>query len=106
MDAQSLPEVPRTDMRVDIVCAGFGPATAGFLTMLGRAILNDDGTPRLESRAMPGMPLQVMCFERADDLGAGVSGVVTRARGIRASFPGILSAGIPLTTAVGGEQVI
>ena len=98
--------VPRADMRVDIVCAGFGPATAGFLTTLSRAILNDDGTPRLESRVMPGMPLQVMCFERADDLGAGVSGVVTRARGIRASFPEILSAGIPLATAVADEQVI
>jgi electron-transferring-flavoprotein dehydrogenase len=100
------PDVPRADMRVDIVCAGFGPATAGFLTTLGRAILNEDGTPRLESRAVPGMPLQVMCFERADDLGAGVSGVVTRARGIRASFPDILSAGIPLTTSVCEEQVV
>ena len=36
---------------------------------------------------MPGMPLQVLCYERADDLAAGVSGVVTRAQGIRASFP-------------------
>ena len=33
------------------------------------------------------MPLQVLCYERADDLAAGVSGVVTRAEGIRASFP-------------------
>ena len=33
------------------------------------------------------MPLQVICYERADDIGFGVSGVVTRARGIRASFP-------------------
>ena len=40
----------------------------------------------LESRAMPGMPLQVICYERADDIGFGVSGVVTRARGIRASL--------------------
>jgi electron-transferring-flavoprotein dehydrogenase len=93
-------------MRVDIVCTGFGPATGGFLATLGRAILNEDGTPRLESRVMPGMPLQVMCFERSDDLGAGVSGVVTRARGIRVSFPDVLSAGIPLATAVTGEQVI
>ena len=34
------------------------------------------------------MPLQVLCYERADDIAAGVSGVVTRAQGIRASFPG------------------
>jgi electron-transferring-flavoprotein dehydrogenase len=93
-------------MRVDIVCAGFGPASAGFLTTLGRAIVNEDGTPRIESRAMPGLPLQVLCFERADDLGAGVSGVVTRARGIRASFPDIASAGIPLTSAVTDEHVV
>ena len=34
------PAVPRADMRVDIVCTDFGPATAGFLTTLGRAVLN------------------------------------------------------------------
>lgn len=103
---EAVSDVPRADMRVDIVCTGFGPATAGFLATIGRAILREDGTPRLESRVMPGMPLQVMCFERADDLGAGVSGVVTRARGIRASFPDIESAGIPLSTRVGDEQVV
>jgi electron-transferring-flavoprotein dehydrogenase len=93
-------------MRVDIVCAGFGPATAGFLTTLGRAVLNEDGTARLESRAVPGLPLQVMCFERADDLAAGVSGVVTRARGIRASFPGLAEAGVPLSHRVTREEVV
>ena len=31
------------------------------------------------------MPPQVICYERADDIGFGVSGVVTRARGIRAA---------------------
>ena len=36
---------------------------------------------------MPGMPPQVLCYERADDLGFGVSGVVTRGRGIRATLP-------------------
>ena len=75
-------------MDVDIVCVGFGPATGGFLTTLSRELLNADGTPAVESRAMPGMPPQVLCYERADDIGFGVSGVVTRARGIRASFPG------------------
>ena len=29
----------------------------------------------------------MICYERADDIGFGVSGVVTRARGIRATLP-------------------
>jgi electron-transferring-flavoprotein dehydrogenase len=70
----------------DIVCVGFGPATAGF-PATSRHILNPDGTPAIESPSTPGMPLQVMCYERADDIGFGVSGVVTRARGIRATLP-------------------
>ena len=74
-------------MDVDIVCVGFGPATAGFLATLSRQLVNPDGTPALESPAMPGLPLQVVCYERADDIGFGVSGVVTRARGIRATLP-------------------
>jgi electron-transferring-flavoprotein dehydrogenase len=88
------------------VCAGFGPATAGFLTALGRAVMREDGTPRLESRAMPGMPLQVLCFERADDLAAGVSGVVSRARGIRAAFPDLAHAGVPMMHPVTSEEVV
>ena len=81
------PEIERMRMDVDIVCVGFGPATAGFLTTLNRALVDGDGQPRFESTAAPGMPLQVLCYERADDIGFGVSGVVTRARAIRASFP-------------------
>ena len=46
------------------------------------------------------MPLQVLCYERADDLAAGVSGVVTRASGIRASFPDLNPAEIPMAVAV------
>jgi electron-transferring-flavoprotein dehydrogenase len=93
-------------MDVDIVCVGFGPATGGFLTTIAREVVNEDGTPRLESRVTPGLPLQVLCFERADDLGVGVSGVVTRARGIRASFPGFDPADIPLATRVAHEQLV
>ncbi len=93
-------------MDVDIVCAGFGPATGGFLATLGPALVQPDGTPRLESRAVPGLPLQVLCFERADEVGVGVSGVVTRARGIRATFPEIASAGIPLVTPVTSEELV
>jgi hypothetical protein len=81
------PVIERQTMETDIVCVGFGPATAGFLSTLSRHILNPDGTPAVESPSMPGMPLQVMCYERADDVGFGVSGVVTRARGIRATLP-------------------
>ncbi|MEI6667700.1 MAG: 4Fe-4S ferredoxin [Acidobacteriota bacterium] len=96
---------PRQTMDVDIVCVGFGPASAGFLTTLSRAILRDDGTTALESRVAPGMPLQVTCFERADDLGTGVSGVVTRARAIRATFPDFDPSQVPLATPVVHERV-
>jgi electron-transferring-flavoprotein dehydrogenase len=80
-------EMDRQTMDVDIVCVGFGPATAGFLTTLSRHLVGPDGTPVIESPSNPGLPLQVMCYERADDVSFGVSGVVTRARGIRASLP-------------------
>lgn len=79
--------IERGELLADIVCVGFGPAVGGFLTTLSRQLTSEDGTPRFQSRTTPGMPLQVLCFERADDPGAGVSGVVTRARGIRESFP-------------------
>ena len=80
-------EVERQRMDADIVCVGFGPATAGFLTTLSKQLVNPDGTPAVESAVMPGAPPQVLCYERADDIGFGVSGVVTRARGLRAAFP-------------------
>jgi electron-transferring-flavoprotein dehydrogenase len=82
-------------MDVDIVCVGFGPATGGFLTTLSRQLPLPDGT----------MP-QVICYERADDIGFGVSGVVTRGRGIRASFPDFDPAQIPMTAPVGEERVL
>ncbi len=98
--------VERQTMEVDIVCVGFGPATGGFLTELSRRIMNPDGTPRLESRVMPGMPLQVICYERADDIGFGVSGIVTKARGIRASFPDLDHTEIPMAAPVRQEKVL
>ena len=76
-----LPE--RQTMSVDIACVGFGPAMAGFLSTLSRRLAAADRPP-LESAAAPGMPLQVVCYERADDLGFGVSGVV-RARAASAA---------------------
>ena len=78
-------------MEVDIVCVGFGPATAGLLTTLAKA---------------PELPLQVLCYERADDIGFGVSGVVTRARGIRASLPELDLAQIPMAAPVTEEKVV
>ena len=93
-------------MDADIVCVGFGPATAGFLTTLSRQLVNADGTPAVESAVMPGMPPQVLCYERADDIGFGVSGIVTRARALRASFPEIKTAGIPMAAPVGDEKVL
>jgi electron-transferring-flavoprotein dehydrogenase len=93
-------------MDVDIVCVGFGPATGGFLTTLSGALSSPDGTPRFASRVAPGVPPQVVCFERADDVGFGVSGVVTRARAIRASLPGLDPAQIPLATRVTKESLV
>ena len=76
---EASPPVERQSMAVDIVCVGFGPAVGGFLTTLSRRLLNEDGTPNLESRLLAGMPAQVLCYERADDIGFSVSGVVTSA---------------------------
>ena len=98
--------INRQRMDVDIVCVGFGPATAGFLTTLSKQLVNADGSPAVESAVMPGMPPQVLCYERADDIGFGVSGVVTRARALRASFPEIEKAGIPMAAPVGDEKVL
>jgi len=93
-------------MAVDIACVGFGPAMGGFLTTLSRSLLNPDGSVRLESPTSPGLPLQVICYERADGLGFGVSGAVTRARGIHGSFPGVDLAEIPMSAAVKKEKLV
>jgi electron-transferring-flavoprotein dehydrogenase len=93
-------------MDVDIVCVGFGPATAGFLTTLSKQLVNADGTPVVESATVPGMPPQIVCYERADDIGFGVSGVVTKARALRATFPNLNQAQIPMTAPVGEEKVL
>ena len=96
----------RQAMDVDIVCVGFGPATGGFLTTLAAGLTNPDGTPAVESRAMPGMPPQVICYERADDIAFGVSGIVTGARGIRATFPNLNPSEIPMAAPVREERVV
>ncbi|MHC4899820.1 MAG: 4Fe-4S binding protein [Planctomycetota bacterium] len=100
--------VDRPSVEVDIACVGFGPAMGGFLTTLSPALgeVDGDGQPVLSSRAMPGMPLQVICYERADDLAFGVSGVVTRARALRATFQDLDPAQIPLAHEVQKEQVL
>src|SRR5689334_2924189 len=96
--SEELPE--RQTLEVDIACVGFGPAMGGFLTTLSRGLVKDDGTPAVESAVMPGLPPQVVCYERADGLGFGVSGVVTRGRALRQSFPQLDPAAIPMGTAV------
>ncbi|HUO16560.1 MAG TPA: 4Fe-4S ferredoxin, partial [Verrucomicrobiae bacterium] len=103
--SQSIP-IERQQMSVDIAGVGFGPAMGGFLTTLSRNLLNEDGSPRLESAVSPGMPLQVICYERADGLGFGVSGAVTRARGIRSSFPGVDLKQIPMAAPVRKEKLV
>lgn len=93
-------------MDVDIVCVGFGPAMGGFLTTLSRGLLQADGSPALESRVQPGLPPLVVCYERADDIAFGVSGVVTAGRALRASFPDLATAGIPMSAPVTEERLI
>jgi len=100
------PEIERASMDVDIVCVGFGPATGGFLSTLSKSMTNEDGSPAVESRVMPGMPPQVMCYERADDIGFGVSGVVTRARAIRQTFPELDPSEIPMSCPVKEEKLL
>lgn len=98
-------DIERQSMDVDIVCVGFGPAMGGFLTTLTRGLTAEDGTPVAESTAMPGMPPQIICYERADDIGAGVSGVVSKARGIRESFPDFEPSQMPMCAEVTQEKV-
>jgi len=81
-------------MDVDIVCVGFGPAMGGFLHTIAPKLAEMEAPP------------QVVCYERADGLGFGVSGVVTKARGIRGSFPNLDPAQIPMAAAVGEEKVL
>jgi electron-transferring-flavoprotein dehydrogenase len=100
------PEIDRQTMEVDIACAGFGPAMGGFLTSLTHAWSENPADPAFESRVAPGMPLQVLCYERADDISSGVSGVVTAGKGIRASFPELNLAEIPMATEVKSERVM
>jgi electron-transferring-flavoprotein dehydrogenase len=80
----------RPVLDVDIVCVGFGPAMGGFLTTLSRS----------------GLSPNVICYERADDIAFGVSGAVTRARGVRASFPDLDPSEIPMAARVAHEKVI
>lgn len=98
----------RQTMEADVVVAGFGPASAGFLTTLAPELAKTkaDGTPLLASAAAPGMPLQVLCYERADDVGFGVSGIVSKATAIKASFPDLdLAKEIPNTIEVKKEKL-
>src|ERR1039458_5961361 len=105
-DNLEMPEINRPSMEVDIACAGFGPATGGFLTTLTHAWNANPADPAFESKVMPGMPLQVLCYERADDISSGVSGVVTRGQAIRASFPALDAAEIPMAAPVSSERVM
>src|ERR1700722_16041264 len=98
--------IERTTMEADIACVGFGPAMGGFLTTLNRAWNENPADPAFESKVAPGLPLQVLCYERADDIAAGVSGVVTAARGIRTSFPDFNPADIAMATTVKSERIL
>ncbi len=98
--------IERQRLEADIVCVGFGPATGAFLATLFRHMVNAEGAPIVESAVAPGLPPQVLCYERADDIGFGVSGVVTRARALRSTFPELEKAGIPMAAPVSEEKVV
>jgi len=98
--------IDRATMEVDIACVGFGPAMGGFLTTLTREWTEHPDDPAFASTVAPGMPLQVLCYERADDISTGVSGIVTSARAIRSSFPYLNPADIPMATPVAEERVL
>jgi len=83
---------------IDIACVGFGPATAGFLYTLNEAMQAD--------AELAALAPQIVCYERADDIAFGVSGMVTRARGIRASIPNLDPSLIPMATTVKEEHVV
>ncbi len=51
-------------------------------------------------------PCRCCAYERADDIAFGVSGVVTRARGLRQSFPELDPAEIPMAAPVTEEKVL
>src|SRR4051794_10718416 len=104
--ARSTTEIERASIEADIACVGFGPAMGGFLNTLNRAWMENLADPIFESKVASGLPLQVICYERADDIAAGVSGVVTAARGIRASFPDLNPADIPMATPVTSERIV
>ncbi|MBS1803186.1 MAG: 4Fe-4S ferredoxin [Acidobacteria bacterium] len=100
------PEIERPTLEADIACVGFGPAMGGFLTTLNRAWMANPADPMFESKVAAGLPLQVLCYERADDIAAGVSGVVTAAQGIRGSFPDLNLADISMAAPVTSERIL
>lgn len=106
MTASSHEPSDRPHLEADIVCVGFGPATGGFLTTLARQIFHPDGSICLESSVAPGMPLQVLCYERAEDMGFGVSGIVTQGRAISSSFPGFDPGQVPMAAPIQSEKLV
>jgi electron-transferring-flavoprotein dehydrogenase len=106
LSESNMPLIERQAMEADIACVGFGPAMGGFLTTLTHAWNKNPADPAFESRVAPGLPLQVLCYERADDMASGVSGVVTSARGIRESFPELNPADIAMATPVRSERIL
>jgi electron-transferring-flavoprotein dehydrogenase len=105
MNPEAAPPAPPAPLDADIVCTGFGPAVAGFLLTLTRGLQQPE-MAAVESRAIAGLPPQVVCYERADDISFGVSGVVTRARAIRASLPDLDPSSIPLAARVREEKLL
>lgn len=98
--------VERQSMEVDIACVGFGPAMGGFLTHLSRGLKAAEATAPIQSPTMPGAPPTVICYEKAEDLALGVSGVESEAKAIKASFPDFDPAMVPMTTWIKKEKTV
>jgi electron-transferring-flavoprotein dehydrogenase len=91
--SSSAPAAERPTLEVDVAGVGFGPAMGAFLVTLARGLAERP-------------PLQVVCYERADDIGFGVSGVATRARALRGSFPDIDASHVPLAAKIREEKLV
>jgi len=100
------PDIDRPDHGRRYRLRGLRPRHHRFPDHALRAPHESRRHARPRKSCLPRLPLQVVCYERADDIAFGVSGVVTRARGIRASLPHLDDAAIPMAAPVTQEKVV
>ena len=94
-------------MDVDIACVGFGPAMGGFLTTLARQLAARGRHARWsKARPCPACRSRSSATSAPTTSASASRGVVTRARGIRASFPELDPPQIPMAAPVAKEKVL